>query len=173
MQEEWKELSGLDGLPVLLVSNLGNVYNKATERRCKFYNCKGYRITSIRFKGKRKCVKAHRLVAMAFIPNPDNLPEVNHKNGIKSDNRVENLEWCTRSQNAKHAYKLGLNHASGGVPPKPVLCVELGLVFPSVSSASRFFGKVSNRQRVCLSARDSRYRAYGYHWKYLNKEANM
>lgn len=50
----------------------------------------------------------HRIIAQTFIPNPLNLPEVNHKNGIKDDNRVENLEWCTRSENLLHCYKTNL-----------------------------------------------------------------
>lgn len=60
-----------------------------------------------RCRGNRKGYKVHRLVAQTFIPNPDNLKEVNHKNGDKTDNRVENLEWCTRKYNLDHARKNG------------------------------------------------------------------
>lgn len=55
----------------------------------------------------------HRLVALAYIPNPDNLPEVNHKDGDKSNNNDWNLEWCTRSHNVKEAYRLNLRNATG------------------------------------------------------------
>ena len=56
-----------------------------------------------------KTIFVHRIIAMTFVSNPNNFIEVNHKNGIKTDNRADNLEWCTRSQNMKHAYKLGLH----------------------------------------------------------------
>jgi len=59
-------------------------------------------------KGLRKCIKVHRLVAEAFIPNPMNFKEVNHINGVASDNRVENLEWCNGSHNIQHAFCMGL-----------------------------------------------------------------
>lgn len=169
MREIWRELSGAEGLPELIVSNFGNVKDKCTKRQCKFYNCKGYLVTSMNFNGKRKSVKAHRLVAMAFLPNPNNYLEVNHINGIKTDNRVENLEWCSRSQNAKHAYDTKLNHPHGGVPRKPILCVELGRVFPSINAAARHFGNVNNRQRIGLSAKNNQYKSCGYHWKFLNE----
>ena len=67
-------------------------------------NNSGYFFVSL--SGKNFLVS--RLVAMTFIPNPDNLPQVNHKNGIKTDNRVENLEWCSQTQNMVHAYRAGL-----------------------------------------------------------------
>lgn len=62
----------------------------------------------------RKGFTVHRLVAKAFIPNPNNYPQVNHINGIKTDNRVGNLEWCNNSQNQRHAVATGLRESSEG-----------------------------------------------------------
>ena len=107
--EIWKTI---DDVPNLKVSNFGRVISNG--KLLQGEKCKnGY----IRFHLSRNKWKthllAHRLVAEAFIPNPLNLPEVNHKDGDKSNNHVENLEWCTKGENMIHAYKMGLRNARG------------------------------------------------------------
>lgn len=74
----------------------------------------GYRYISLSKNGQKWATSVHRLVCNHFIPNPENKPEVNHKNGIKSDNRVENLEWCTASENTQHSFDIGLNKGHSG-----------------------------------------------------------
>lgn len=78
------------------------------------YNTDGYPQVQLNFEGKYKMQRVHRLIAAAFIPNPENKPYVNHKNGIKTDNRIENLEWCTGSENQLHAFRTGLRKQKTG-----------------------------------------------------------
>ena len=110
--EIWKDIVGYEGL--YQVSDLGNVrsLNYHREKRIKILSQikrpNDYLSVVIYVNGKCKKYSVHRLVAETFIPNPENKPQVNHINGDKTDNRVENLEWCTQSENQKHAIRWGL-----------------------------------------------------------------
>lgn len=123
--EIFKDIKGYEG--IYQISNLGRV--KSLSRRVICH--KTTRLTKERFKkpamkdtgyfkvglqkeGTEKQFVIHRLIAIAFIPNPFNLPQVNHKNGIKTDNRIDNLEWCTPSENIQHAYDNGLKESIKG-----------------------------------------------------------
>lgn len=103
----------------------------------------GYLQVSVKVDGKWKMENVHRLVAQTYIPNPENLPEVNHKSCVKTDNRVKNLEWCTRKQNIAYREKYG-TPAKYFVQKSPVYAVNLKtqeiLWFESQMEASRVLG---------------------------------
>jgi hypothetical protein len=117
MKEQWKDIKGYESH--YQVSNLGNVksvcrliknsrYGNGVikERYLKpAINCHGYVFVSLCLNGVSKSFRIHRLVAVAFIENSENKEQVNHINGIKSDNRLDNLEWSTRSENVLHSYQ--------------------------------------------------------------------
>ena len=122
MEEEiWKPIKDYEGL--YEVSSIGRVRSLGREiidskgRKQCFkerilklqYDRYGYLYVPLRNRDNRKKFKVHRLVAEAFIPNPDNLPQINHIDGNKDNNKVENLEWCTNKYNVLHAHETGLN----------------------------------------------------------------
>jgi hypothetical protein len=100
--EIWKDIPGYNGYKV---SSYGRVMGKRGNILSTSYDKKGYEYVKI--SPIRKVV--HRLVAISFINNPYNKEQVNHLNGVKNDNRVQNLEWATQSENMQHAYRNGLN----------------------------------------------------------------
>ena len=106
MIEIWKDIQGYEGL--YQVSNFGNVISLNFRNKKEKYKIaqrilnNGYFSVTIHKNGKKQTIEVHRLVAIAFLPNPFNLPCVNHINENKLDNRAENLEWCTWSYNNKY-----------------------------------------------------------------------
>lgn len=111
--EIWKPISGYE--EYYEVSNLGRVKqikSRSATRAGRILKgvryATGYLVVGLCANSKQKNCSIHRLVAMAFLPNPENKPCVNHINGVKTDNRVENLEWATYQENNQHAYRTGL-----------------------------------------------------------------
>lgn len=140
------------------VSSDGRVRNTKTGRVLRSsMNKDGYQYVGLCLNGNRKNHKIHRLVASIFIPNPKNKPDVNHINGNKADNRIENLEWVNASENAKHAYQMGLRSDN-----QHCRCIETGQIFESQNHAAKYFGCCQG------SIRDSIHtgcRCKGYHFE--------
>lgn len=103
--EEWKPMIGYE--EYLMVSSFGAIRNIKTGTSYKFSdNGRGYYTTYIKINGKSFTIRPHREVAKHFVPNPNNLPIANHKDGNKKNNRADNLEWVSISENTKHAYSV-------------------------------------------------------------------
>ncbi len=117
MDEIWKDIPGFEG--IYQASNHGNVKRISVAKGGKIKmlspskNQCGYLDFSLYKNYKRTHLRAHRLVALLFIDNPENLTEVNHKNGVKTDNHFSNLEWVSHSENNLHAFRIGLRSHKG------------------------------------------------------------
>lgn len=161
-----KAISGFENYGI---SSDGKVYNLKTgcERKVRIHPKSGYAFISFYNNGKTKTFMVHRLVGLHFLINPDNKPQINHINGIKSDNRVENLEWVTDSENKKHCYQCGLKDKN--VLSKKVMMIDVnnGEVireFNSANEASRIIGINQGSISNCCNGKCKSYK--GYKWKY-------
>lgn len=179
-KEIWKDIKNYEGL--YQVSNLGRVrsLNKCVKHSNHYMNLKGqilklqidcqtsYKKIRLCKDGKYKQYSIHRLVAEAFIPNPNNYPVVNHINENRIDNRVENLEWCTVSYNNTYGDRIKRVVSKTS---KPILQYDLKgnfiKEFPSLSEAARTLKMSASNIVSCCTGKYKQ--AKGYIWKYKSE----
>lgn len=168
----WKEVSEN---PNYMVSDTGRVRRVGSDTDHSVRDKGGYLVTDLYQGGKRRTVRVHRLVAEAFIPNPECKPEVNHKDGNKRNNNVSNLEYVTKKENCHHAWSnglvqpsygmLGKNNPNGGRKGKPFRIVETGEVFNTLEECEKKIAGNNRHINDCLRGRQNTHR--GYHFEYL------
>ena len=145
----------------------GKIWSEKSNKYLKpCYNKWGYAYVDLCNNGCKLRVFIHQIVAKMFIPNPNNLPQINHKDEDKTNNRVENLEWCTASYNNSYG---SLPYKTAKRCGKPVLCVETGVSYVSAGEAARRTGCCS--KSILHVCNGKFHTTHGYHWKFV-KEVN-
>lgn len=164
MEEIWKDIDGFEGL--YKISSFGNVYSISKKKLMSLERTPAnYKRVSLRKNGKNKHFQVHRLVAQAFIPNPHNLPLVNHKDENPSNNYVDNLEWCTQSYNLNY----GTRNLKISANSRPVKQITFDGFVVAVYYSANFAGKIMgvNPSNIYSCLRGELPYAYDYKWEYV------
>lgn len=143
--------------PSYYIDENSNVYSTLTNKVLKpGIDSKGYKQVNLSKNGKASTCRVHRLIATEYIPNPENKPCVNHINGVRTDNRIENLEWCTKSENAIHAYRTGLF-----------------IVTDRMKNVGRISGKINCRKAQELNKKTVLHTEYGIFYESAKEAADI
>lgn len=192
--EEWKDISGYEGL--YRINQLGDVLNCKTNKimAVSTNNSGGYKRIKLTGNGKRLAFSIHRLIAQAFIPNPDGKPCIDHINTVRTDNRIENLRWVTYSENLMNPLTRGnlkrdfppehrakISKALKGKPhsethnknvslalsKRPILCVETGTVYLNCNEIQKKLGLW--HQNIIKVLQGKTKTCGGFHWQALSE----
>lgn len=154
--EKLKDIKGYEGL--YGITSCGRVWSYRRNKFIKPFkpSKSDYLCVNLYKDNTRKAFLVHRLVAEAYIPNPDNLPQVNHKDEVKTHNWINNLEWCDAKYNIRYSHG------------KKVKCIETGEIFNSAAEA----GEAVNRNKWNISAACAGIQKTcgGYHWQYIGDD---
>ena len=168
MEEVWKDVVGFEG--IYQVSNLGKVKSLKFGKEKYLSITKssiGYLNTKLQLNKKNKSFLVHRLVAETFIKNEFNKPCVNHINGIKTDNRIENLDWCTHKENTEHSLKndlrkTGCNHKQSKLSLKDIEYIRKNYKYRDEEFSGKKLSEKFNVSHTCISQiiKNKTYRIY-------------
>jgi hypothetical protein len=175
MEEVWEDIPNFKGYQA---SNLGDIRSisfrrtKKIKNLSKFSSKNGYLRVKITINGMGKSYSVHRLVAATFLGESKEL-EINHKDGDKTNNKIENLEYCTRSENMLHAYRNGLKVAPSGKnhnKAKGVCQIKNNKIIRYYDYMSEVDNYGFSHSKVCLCCQGKRNKHKGYMWKYIGDE---
>lgn len=170
MEEQWAEIKDFEDYQISSFGRVKSFKQNKTEGKIISFGSSTVYLTVILRKDNKPYNKyVHRLVAEAFIPNPDNLPQVNHKDENTHNNNVENLEWVDQKTNnnyGTHNQRVSEKRKTMEIPHfRKVRCIETGEVFPSLSEAGRTMGvRDTSIRKACVGTHKT---CKGFHWEFV------
>lgn len=162
MNEIWRDIKGYENR--YAISNKGRIYSYLSNKMLSQCLRRGYlSVCLITGDGRKKMESVHRLVAIHFLDNPNNLPQVNHKDENKLNNEVDNLEWCTAKDNMNYGTR---NERISKAHNKSVYCINNNTVYPSATIAAKELGL--NRPAISECCNGKRQSVKGYRFKFAD-----